>query len=348
VRQRSLRSCRLDDVCASDNPNPSLGHTSFKAIGSSASNASCVWRPRSPAPARGSSLGGFLLPGGVKFEARVAPLELAHPLASFDSRILASIPRKRRFFGPFLGFVLSSFASKTSSFLAFQKAKSFVCTRSVGSFRRITSFYHFPAFFPLARSISPYLAAACRRPPTTTLIGYYRSLLVSREKCRGQKGSCQASGVGSRGRGKVRTFMGHYTRSGKLQLAGCDMASGDGHDGGIVPLKRRAALYASRPRFHESDVDSEISCKIVGSRGGMMATEANEEDVFFGPEAIRTSVLLNCLCDKTDVDWMEVKDATCGSGLPTNAVMALIYECRSCHRRVAVHFVVEAPKPEPA
>jgi hypothetical protein len=234
VRQRSLRSCRLDDVCASDNPNPSLGHTSFKAIGSSASNASCVWRPRSPAPARGSSLGGFLLPGGVKFEARVAPLELAHPLASFDSRILASIPRKRRFFGPSLGFVLSSFASKTSSFLAFQKAKFCVCTRSVGSFRKITSFYHFPAFFPLARSLSPSLAAApCRRSLATTLIGYSRSVLVSREKCRRQKGRYQASGLGSRGRGKVRTFMAHYTRSGKLQLAGCDMVCGDEHEGAV-------------------------------------------------------------------------------------------------------------------
>jgi hypothetical protein len=132
--------------------------------------------------------------GAREFEAHVAPLALAHPLASFDSRILASIPRKRRFFGPFLGFVLSSFASKTSSFLAFQKAKFFVYTRSVGSFRKITSFFHFPAFFPLAGSLSPSLAAAaCRCSLTTTLIGYYRSVLVSREKCRRQKGRCQAS-----------------------------------------------------------------------------------------------------------------------------------------------------------
>jgi hypothetical protein len=169
--------------------------------------------------------------GAREFEARVAPLELAHPLAPFDSRILASVVRKRRFFGPFLGFVLSSFASKTSSFLAFQKAKFFVYTRSVGSFRKITSFFHFPAFFPLAGSLSPCLAAAaCRRSLATTMIGYHWSVLVSREKCRRRRGRYQASGVGSRGRGKVRTFMAHYTRSGKLQLAGCGVASGDGHE----------------------------------------------------------------------------------------------------------------------
>ena len=35
--------------------------------------------------------------------------------------------------------------------------------------------------------------------------------------------------------------MAHYTRSGKLQLAGCEMASGDGHEGGSLPLKRGVA-----------------------------------------------------------------------------------------------------------
>lgn len=43
--------------------------------------------------------------------------------------------------------------------------------------------------------------------------------------------------------------MAHYTTSGKLQLAGCDMAPGDWHEGGSVRLKRRAALCASRRLF---------------------------------------------------------------------------------------------------
>src|SRR5208337_5370440 len=88
------------------------------------------------------------MPGDVKFQARVAPFVLAHSLAPFDSGILTSIPHKGPLFGPFFGFDWGSFASKTSSFLAFQKAKSLVCTRSVGSFRKSNIFLPFPCLFP--------------------------------------------------------------------------------------------------------------------------------------------------------------------------------------------------------
>ncbi len=71
-----------------------------------------IWRLPSPAPERGSPPGEFLMPGDVKFDAHVAPLVLAHPGASSDSQNSGSIPQKRRFFGPFLGFDLSSFALK--------------------------------------------------------------------------------------------------------------------------------------------------------------------------------------------------------------------------------------------
>ena len=100
------------------------------------------------------------MPGDVKFEARVAPLALAHLLPYFDSQILTSMPHKRQFFGPFLGFDWGSFASKTSSFSAFQNAKSFVCTRSVGSFPLFSIFFAFPRLFPPCRGP---LAYPCRR-----------------------------------------------------------------------------------------------------------------------------------------------------------------------------------------
>ncbi len=100
------------------------------------------------------------MPGDVKFQARVAPLVLAHLLPSFDSQILTSMPHKRQFFGPFLGFDWGSFASKTSSFSAFQNAKSCVCTRSVGSFRKNNIFLPFPCLFPPCRVPFAY---PCRR-----------------------------------------------------------------------------------------------------------------------------------------------------------------------------------------
>ena len=81
------------------------------------------------------------------------PLGFALP-PPFDSRILTSISHKRWVFGRFFGFVLAFLHSKTSSFLAFQNAKFFVCTRSVGSFRKNNIFLPFPHLFPLARSIS--------------------------------------------------------------------------------------------------------------------------------------------------------------------------------------------------
>jgi hypothetical protein len=77
--------------------------------------------------------------------------------------------------------------------------------------------------------------------------------------------------------------------------------------------------------------------------GGDMANES--DDTFYGPEAIKTSVLLICDCEKSDGEWMKVVKATGESGLSTNRVMVLAYECKGCKRRVKVHFVVEAPKP---
>jgi hypothetical protein len=75
-----------------------------------------------------------------------------------------------------------------------------------------------------------------------------------------------------------------------------------------------------------------------------MPNEANNEDVFFGSEATRTSVLLKCPCEESGADWMEGKEGAGGSGLPTNHLMVLTYECKHCNHRVKVHFVVEAPQ----
>ncbi len=100
------------------------------------------------------------MPGDVKFQARVAPLVLAHPRASFDLQIPVRFPTKGRFFGPFLGLIGVRLHSKTSSFLAFENTKSFVCTRSVGSFRKNNIFLAFPRLFPPFRVPFAY---RCRR-----------------------------------------------------------------------------------------------------------------------------------------------------------------------------------------
>jgi hypothetical protein len=91
---------------------------------------------------------GFLMPGDVKSDTHVAPLALAQPPAPFDSRILASIPRKRRFFGPFLGLIWVRLGSKASSFLAPKNANSFLFNKSLGSFPLFSIFFHFPRLFP--------------------------------------------------------------------------------------------------------------------------------------------------------------------------------------------------------
>jgi hypothetical protein len=67
----------------------------------SASNASLHLATRPPAPERISAPGGFLMPGEVKFEARVAPLILAHPVAPFDSQIPVRFPIRGGFLTPF-------------------------------------------------------------------------------------------------------------------------------------------------------------------------------------------------------------------------------------------------------
>ena len=99
----SFRAQRGISLCSFSNLPPSQ---------CSASNASLHLATRPPAPERISAPGGFLMPGEVKFEARVAPLVLAHPLAAFRLANSGSLPHKRRFFGPFFGLDLGSFALK--------------------------------------------------------------------------------------------------------------------------------------------------------------------------------------------------------------------------------------------
>ena len=107
------------------------------------------------------------------------------PAAAFRPANSGSRPAKRRFFGPVWGLIWVRLHSKTSSFLAFQNTKSFVCTRSVGSFRKNNIFLPFPCLFPLAGPLSPTLAAAaCRRSLATILIGYHEWAGVSRKKWR--------------------------------------------------------------------------------------------------------------------------------------------------------------------
>jgi hypothetical protein len=60
--------------------------------------------------------------GDVKFEARVAPLVLAHSLAPFDSRILTSMPDKRHFLAPFFWLRLAFFAFKNQFVLSVLKS----------------------------------------------------------------------------------------------------------------------------------------------------------------------------------------------------------------------------------
>ncbi len=152
-----------------------------------------ICRLRSPAAEHASAPGGFLMPGDAKFEARVAPLVLAHLLPSFDSQILTSMPHKRQFFGPFLGFDWGSFASKTSSFSAFQNAKSFGCTRSVGSFRKNNIFLPFPCLFPPCRV--PFAYPCRRRLPALSCDNSNRLPQVGGRV----KSKVRASGVGRQG-----------------------------------------------------------------------------------------------------------------------------------------------------
>ncbi len=124
------------------------------------------------------------MPGDVKFDTRLAPLACP-PDGAFRPANLTSIPRKRRFFGPFLGFDLGSFASKTSSFLAPKNANSCLFNKSLGSFPLFSIFFHLPRLFPLAGSLWRCLAAsACPRALATTRIGYHESDRLSSARCK--------------------------------------------------------------------------------------------------------------------------------------------------------------------
>jgi hypothetical protein len=94
-----------------------------KAIQDSASAARLtllyIWRLPLPAPEHGSAPGGFLVPGDVKFEARVAPLVLARPLLAFDSQTPVRYRTKGSFLAPFLGLIGVRLHSKTSPFSPF-------------------------------------------------------------------------------------------------------------------------------------------------------------------------------------------------------------------------------------
>jgi len=78
-----------------------------------------------------------------------SPSVVTHPPAPFGSRILTSMPHKGWLLAPFWGSFWVRWHSKSSSFLAFKKAKSLVCNRWVGRFVKIVSFFPFPRFSPL-------------------------------------------------------------------------------------------------------------------------------------------------------------------------------------------------------
>jgi hypothetical protein len=61
------------------------------------------------------------MPGDVKFEARVAPLALAHPGAPFDWRIPLRCPTKGAFLATFLGLFGLNCTQKPVRFERFKK-----------------------------------------------------------------------------------------------------------------------------------------------------------------------------------------------------------------------------------
>ena len=117
------------------------------------------------------------MPGDIESQARVAPLVAAHPLPSFDSQILTSMPHERPHFGPFWGLIWVRLHSKTSSFSPFENAMSFVFTRSLGSFPLFSIFFAFPCPFPPFRV--PF-AFPCRRLPALSCDNPNRLLRLGR------------------------------------------------------------------------------------------------------------------------------------------------------------------------
>ena len=88
-------------------------------------------------------------------------------VASRLEEIIDAIKLKRWIVGLFFGFVCPFLRSKTSSFLASEKAKSCVFTRSVASFRQNSIFFSFPAHF--LRSPGPFRVPLPRPLPSALL-----------------------------------------------------------------------------------------------------------------------------------------------------------------------------------
>jgi hypothetical protein len=88
-------------------------------------------------------------------------------VASRLEEIIDAIKLKRWILGLFFGFVCAFLRSKTSSFLAPEKAKRCVFTRSVASFRQNSIFFSFPAHF--LRSPGPFRVPLPRPLPSALL-----------------------------------------------------------------------------------------------------------------------------------------------------------------------------------
>jgi hypothetical protein len=124
---------------------------------------------------------------------------LGRPARAFSALKLRFEAKQKAVLGRFLGSICVRLASKLRHSTTYN---SFVCTKTLSSFRQKTSFLHFRAFFPWPDSFPfalPCLAAppsgAFRSPSATTTIGYHKPVFVSRKKWGRQWSRWQASEV---------------------------------------------------------------------------------------------------------------------------------------------------------
>jgi hypothetical protein len=128
--------------------------------------------------------------------------------APLDSPIRVQCRTKGGFLATFLALIWGRLHSKTSSFLAFQNAKPFVCNRSVGSFPLFSIFFAFPRLFPPFRV--PFAYRCRRRFPALSYDNSDRLPQVSprvkrkvQEKSAGdKKAGTRRQGAGHGGGGK--------------------------------------------------------------------------------------------------------------------------------------------------
>lgn len=64
-------------------------------------------------------------------------------------------------------------------------------------------------------------------------------------------------------------------------------------------------------------------------------------DIIMGPEALQISLRLNCPCE-SGINWMQIVDASAGSGSFTNMVSGSRFECPTCHRQISVELIVQS------